>query len=146
MSLSTRLPLADVYVTGRPAPKGSLRFVGHGRVVESSGRLLSPWMDAVRWSLRAVRPVLTDGPVDVAVAFALDRPARTRYSDVPYGRPDLDKLVRAVLDAATGIVWVDDGQVVRVVASKCWASPDRPAGARVTIWSATFPPEPLPTC
>ena len=33
-------------------------------------------------------------------------------------RPDLDKLARAVLDALTGIVWVDDDQVVELAYRK----------------------------
>jgi len=37
----------------------------------------------------------------------------------PATRPsDLDKLVRAVLDALTGIVWKDDAQVVALKATK----------------------------
>lgn len=32
--------------------------------------------------------------------------------------PDLDKLTRAVLDALTGIVWVDDRQVVALHSTK----------------------------
>ena len=35
-------------------------------------------------------------------------------------RPDIDKLARAVLDALTGIVWVDDDQVVELVCRKRW--------------------------
>jgi Holliday junction resolvase RusA-like endonuclease len=35
--------------------------------------------------------------------------------------PDLDKLIRAILDALTGVVWRDDGQVVDIVASKVYA-------------------------
>jgi Holliday junction resolvase RusA-like endonuclease len=35
--------------------------------------------------------------------------------------PDLDKLVRAILDSLTGVVWRDDAQVVDIVARKVYA-------------------------
>ena len=37
-------------------------------------------------------------------------------------RPDVDKLTRAVLDALTGIVYVDDCQVVSLLAQKEWGT------------------------
>jgi Holliday junction resolvase RusA-like endonuclease len=33
----------------------------------------------------------------------------------------LDKLIRAVLDALTGIAYIDDGQVVEITASKIYS-------------------------
>ena len=45
--------------------------------------------------------------------------------------PDLDKLQRAVLDALTGIVYVDDAQVVEIEAGKC--GPSQSPGAKVWI-------------
>lgn len=53
---------------------------------------------------------------------------------------DLDKLERAVLDALTGIIWDDDGRVVRVVGEKHYAPGSTPqeselyAGAWVRCW------------
>ena len=38
--------------------------------------------------------------------------------------PDLDKLVRSVLDALTGYAYIDDRQVGSLVASKEWTGPD----------------------
>jgi Holliday junction resolvase RusA-like endonuclease len=39
-------------------------------------------------------------------------------------RPDVDKWLRQVLDALTGAVYRDDGQVVTVAASKVFADDD----------------------
>jgi Holliday junction resolvase RusA-like endonuclease len=41
---------------------------------------------------------------------------------LPATRPDIDKLLRAVLDALTGLVFVDDGQVVTVNMAKEYAN------------------------
>jgi Holliday junction resolvase RusA-like endonuclease len=37
--------------------------------------------------------------------------------------PDLDKLVRAVLDALTAVAYRDDGQVTRITATKEYGTP-----------------------
>lgn len=36
----------------------------------------------------------------------------------PIGRPDLDNLVKLTKDALNGVLWVDDAQVVRLIAEK----------------------------
>lgn len=45
-------------------------------------------------------------------------------------RPDVDKLSRAVMDALTGVVWRDDGQVVSKQVSKHY---DTTPGVRIII-------------
>ena len=41
---------------------------------------------------------------------------------MPSVAPDLDKLIRAVLDGLTAIAYVDDGQVVSIVAEKAYGA------------------------
>jgi crossover junction endodeoxyribonuclease RusA len=60
-----------------------------------------------------------DIPIGVSVSVALPRPKslpRKQASHVK--KPDLDKLIRAVLDALTGIGYEDDSQVVMIDAIK----------------------------
>ena len=45
-------------------------------------------------------------------------------------KPDLDKLVRCIKDALTGIAWKDDAQVSLVCATKVY---DEQPGARISI-------------
>lgn len=45
-------------------------------------------------------------------------------------KPDLDKLVRAVQDALTGIIYKDDGQVCRLTANKNYAAHE---GVRIFV-------------
>jgi crossover junction endodeoxyribonuclease RusA len=52
-------------------------------------------------------------PVSVAVVFTFVRPASVSQKRTQMVvRPDLDKLIRAVLDALTGVLYEDDSQVV----------------------------------
>jgi Holliday junction resolvase RusA-like endonuclease len=54
------------------------------------------------------------------MVFGLHAPQDKRHGYPK--RPDLDKLVRAVLDSLTGVCYEDDSQVIRLRASKVWAS------------------------
>ena len=71
---------------------------------------------------------LTEG-VGVTLRFRLPKPKRT-VRERPTVRPDLDKLVRAVLDALSGVCFEDDAQVLSLYTSKRYS--DRP-GVDISI-------------
>ena len=68
-------------------------------------------------------------PVEIEMIFTMMRP-RTVTRPEPSVAPDLDKLVRAVLDGLTAIAYRDDGQVTTLTASKIYG--DR-AGVSVKV-------------
>lgn len=126
-------------VVGIPRPQGSvMAFMAGGkpRVAQggskTSRQALSSWREAVAGEARtwrAARPefVTLEGPVQVKLTFRLQRPKshpKTRRT-WPTGKNsgDLDKLVRSALDALTGVLFVDDSQVVGLVTSKDWGDP-----------------------
>jgi len=91
--------------------------------------------------------VTIDGPVCVDLAFYFERPKshlngsgslRKGYSSSHIVKPDLDKLVRAILDSGTvGLVWRDDAQVVRLTATKNYvqeSGAEALPGVRVKVW------------
>lgn len=128
----------EFFVPGKPAPQGSKRHVGRGILVESS-RECGPWRERVAIAAHnAMRssglPILA-GAVTVILDFTLPRPksAPKRSTPPAVKRPDLDKLQRAVLDAITGVVIVDDSQVVNIVASKTLAEFDQSPGVTIGI-------------
>lgn len=100
-------------MVGRPAPQGSKNALG----MEAS-RFLEPWRNDVRMACEKVidRYELgqVTGPVRVSITFFLAGPPKADPGRVyPVGVPDLDKLVRATLDAIThSELWKDDSQVV----------------------------------
>ena len=117
-------------VRGHPAPQGSKRHVGNGRMVESS-KHVAPWREAVRHTA-TISYALTnpEGPIDapivVDMVFTFARPKshyrtgrnahllRDAAPTHPTGPPDLSKLARSTEDALTDAgVWRDDALVWR---------------------------------
>lgn len=106
-------------IVGVPVPKGS-KSLFRGRMVESS-KAWPAWLQLLRdesaIAMRQDRHPLFQGPVSVTLTFVLPKPQRPR-SPFHVTKPDLDKLIRGVLDGLTKIVWYDDAQVFEIVAVK----------------------------
>lgn len=135
-----------IRVVGRPAPQGSKRHVGGGRFVEAS-KYLKPWRTAVSTAARRLTPKgwHTNMGVSMTVTFILARPkshfrCNGKLKDTAprlcLGRiGDLDKLVRAVFDALTGIAYDDDSQVFDLHAERRYAIGYEKPGAIITVTS-----------
>lgn len=104
-------------------------------MVESS-KAVKPWRVDVAWAAREAFLTPFDGPVRLELGFVMPRPksAPKRSTPAAVKRPDLDKLVRAVMDAVTGVVVVDDSQVVHLVATKRIAEIGEPSGVELTAY------------
>lgn len=122
-------------VPGNPAPQGSKRHVGNGRMVESS-KAVGPWRERI--ALVAHNAMLGQPVIQAAVAvelhFVMPRPKTTpRVTPPAIKRPDIDKLVRACLDAFTGVCFADDSQVTGLNATKRIAEIGETTGVHVRI-------------
>ena len=124
-----------------PAPQGSKRHVGGGRMVESSPKL-KPWREAVRQEALATGEPCTDQPVYVHLLFRFRRPKghynakgelKASAPQTVATRPDLDKLCRSTLDGIAGVLFADDRQVAFLVASKEYALPGELEGCQIEI-------------
>lgn len=134
-ALDTRPYELDIFVPGRAAPQGSKRHVGGGRLIESS-KAVAPWRTTVAWhTAQAYTGPPLQGALQVVLEFVMPRPASTPKRTTPAAikKPDLDKLIRAVFDALTGVVWRDDSQVIEVVASKQLAELDEQPGCHIRV-------------
>ena len=131
-------------VRGHPITQGSMRafvnrYTGRAAVTSSNQSKMQLWRHAVSDEARKARETanveMFAGPVAVSVEFRLARPASApkRRITWPIGARsgDVDKLARAVLDALTGVLFVDDSQVTRLQVSKLWGEP----GATVLVGS-----------
>lgn len=122
-------------VPGKPVPQGSMKaFVRGSRAyLTSDNPALKDWRAAVGFYALKAGAELIEGPIRVDVAFTLQRPKshhrtgknarliRDSAPVLPTTKPDVDKLLRAVLDSLTGICFVDDAQVTQVNATKSYA-------------------------
>lgn len=124
-------------VYGTPVPQGSLRAFnvgGKARVSQGGSaegrRKLGDWRQAIGEEARRALPddaPLLEGPVYVTVSFLMPKPkSAPKYLRHVTKKPDLDRLLRALLDAITGVLIVDDAQVVSVSAAKSYAIETRP--------------------
>jgi crossover junction endodeoxyribonuclease RusA len=105
------------FVKGRPVPQGSMKFIRPGVMIHSRAHDLAVWRaDIARNAeLNGYKPI--SGGVQVAIHFIFLKP-KSVTRDTPWVKPDLDKLIRAVLDGLTGVAYQDDCQVVTITASK----------------------------
>jgi crossover junction endodeoxyribonuclease RusA len=129
-------------VLGDPQPQGSMRaFIPKGwsrAVLTSSNKKMKPWRQEVAGTAlaemeKAGLECSDNGvPFRLALVFRFKRPKSVRKT-VLYKttHPDTDKLIRAILDALTGIVWHDDAQVVEIRAKKEFGEH---SGAQITFW------------
>lgn len=120
-------------VNGQPAPQGSKRHVGNGRMIEASKKV-GPWREAVKEAVSLLELEPLTGPLYVEMKFYLQKP-KTVKRLVPTVPPDLDKLVRGLFDALTiAGVWEDDALVIEIgTTQKLYADEDNPPGCLVAI-------------
>ena len=117
-------------IPGAAAPQGSKRAIrlrtGRTVLVESSARVKPFRAVAALAATEAWRGPPYRECVGLEVTFRFVRPKSHYKTDgslrvgVPLapGKPDIDKLLRALLDALTGVIYVDDLQVACIWATK----------------------------
>ena len=136
-------------VEGKAEPQGSARAFmpkagGRFPIVTSDNPKLKGWRKAVSFSAmdamasagKSMFP-FQDGPVTLTVDFYLPRPATLKAYAAHLGRPDVDKLARAVGDALTGIVYADDSQIDMLVVRKGYAAPGTLPRAEIVVHATT---------
>ena len=138
---------------GTPRPAGSKRgFLNKhsGRIcmVDASGDKGRMWrQDVARAALEAMHEQadceLLDGPLELVLTLHMPRPkhhyrsgGRILKDTAPKwhtNKPDSTKLLRAVEDAMTGIVWNDDSQVARQHVEKVYCEERQLCGCSVVV-------------
>jgi len=130
----------EFFVPGTPAPQGSKRYIGRGISLESS-KALPTWRHDIRtaaqdyatqvpWSMP-----FTGQPLTMGLVFVMPRPTSTPKRRTPPAikRPDLDKLLRAVCDALTTVLFTDDSAITRLTAAKRLADIGETPGAHIVL-------------
>lgn len=126
--------MATAWVPGDPVGKGRPRLGRGGRVyTPDATRRAEHAVAAAWWS--PVIPI--EIPVEVWVTAYYARPkdhflkdgslsAAGKRLPVPMKTPDLDNVVKLVLDALNGVAYRDDKQVQRFMADRYWATEEGP--------------------
>lgn len=141
-----------VYAT--PVPQGSMKsFIIKGKwgakdrsIVTSDNKKLKPFRGQVTETAMAVlsekgiaQPFAGKHvPVSILADFYLAKPQSVAKKRVhPSVKPDLDKLIRSLCDAMTGVIFSDDAQIVEFNVRKKYGSPER-VEVSITILEGGF--------
>lgn len=131
------------FIPAAPTPKGSAKLKYSFR---RKGMIVVPDNGEKQASFKAIAlPVLNQamagkarlgGNVALKARYYVPRPVSV-YRARPNVKPDLDKLLRMLLDVCTEAgVWNDDGQVVNIDAAKYYADDEHAIGVHVWIREA----------
>ncbi len=115
----------SMFIPGVPVPQPRPRITvrgRHGVAYVPRDHPIHEWRKKIADRMR--REMGTCSPVSgvslrVVMEFYLPQPASNK-KPLPIGRPDLDNLAKAVLDAGNGLIWRDDSQVTTLATSKRW--------------------------
>lgn len=146
---------AEFFVCGTPQQKGSTKSWYNPRakriVTVSDNDKLKFWESNVRTKAGGEwQGAPSDGSVRVDAMFFFERPQSHYGTGRNAGRlkdsapqehlkcPDLDKLVRGLLDGMTEVVFKDDRQVISITAEKRYLTP-AVAPARIKLSSFLHP-------
>jgi crossover junction endodeoxyribonuclease RusA len=139
------------FIPGIPAPGGSKRaFVINGRAhITDDCKRNKPWRESIAvFARQAYQGDPLTGPLSLVVEFVMPRPkghyGSGRNASVlkpsapmfPAVKPDCTKLLRALEDALTGILWRDDATIVKQYVCKSYG--EQP-GASVFVAVASSP-------
>ena len=132
----------ELFVPGQPIAQGSKRHVGNGVIIESNHGPLKLWRNRVALSAGELIRGHTwqfDRPIAVDLTFVFPRlknAPKHKPTKPKTSAPDIDKLIRAVFDALTSVLFNDDAQVVDVFARKRYAEIGEPAGVHILVTTA----------
>lgn len=118
---------ATYRIPGRPVAQGRPRFYRVGAGIRAVDPMASrKWKEKARRAFVAESAQLMEGPLSVNVTSVFPLPQKD-YSKMKQKkfifhdkRPDLDNLVKAVLDAGNGVLYADDCKVVMLSARKVY--------------------------
>lgn len=110
--------MIDLVIYGKPVGKARPRFSRRGgKVVTFTPRETQIYEQNIK-SLAQVAMIgkaMLEGPVKVTITAYFAHKKKTGWH---ISRPDIDNVVKAILDGLNGVVFADDAVVAQLVASK----------------------------
>ena len=119
----------SITIPGEPIAQGRPRFSNRGGFVKAydpaksrEGKQSIKYFVANKIEDDDVGPL--EGPLYMRIQFGIKLPTSQHRKRTPVPRkwrikkPDLDNLIKLVKDACSGIVYIDDNQIVKISAEK----------------------------
>lgn len=132
----------EFFVAGTPVPQGSTKAFYIKKiekvVTTHSNKSTGAWRQRIASEAQRISQGFYEDDrmvgyeMDLMFIFEKPKSAPKRWVH-DTKRPDLDKLVRACLDALTNIAFPDDSQVITITAGKRYAGPNEVPGLRVSV-------------
>ncbi len=145
-NLTDDLNVVEFFVGGEPVPQGftkSFYIKKLNRVVTTHGnKNTNRWRERIAHEAQCTDEARTftffsddrRQGYDVQLSFVFTKPKSTpKKYKLNTKRPDLDKLIRAVLDGITDVLIPDDAQVISITASKCYGDCNQPPGLKIRV-------------
>lgn len=122
-----------IVVPGQPTGKGRPRFTRQGRAYTPAKtkvyeELIAGFarreMEAAGWD-RTPLPVKLHilAQFEIPKSWTKTKKSQALLGEITPGRPDIDNIAKAVLDALNGIVYDDDAQVAQLMVKKVYGQP-----------------------
>jgi len=124
----------QLFVNGLPKAQPRPRLAGNGKVFNP--HTADAWKKEIQAAFLMCRRETINTPVSLTVRFYLQAPKSRNKNDMESmkhnAKPDLDNLLKAVMDAMTGVqIWEDDALVYKIASEK-WYTPTK-TGAQIII-------------
>lgn len=123
-------------ISGEPVPQGRPRFVSRGRFVQTyDPKKSKDYKKLVKQQVKAqFHDKLLSGALNVELKVyrpiqksitKRERALRLSGEHRPTIKGDIDNYFKAVTDACTGLIWVDDAQIVSTKSNKYYSDNPR---------------------
>ena len=136
--------IREYNIKGIPRPQPRPRASATGVFYSPNPPHIKKWKEAVR-DVVSDDTYSIEGPVYLQLNFRMPRPVRLlRKADpnreIPHtARPDIDNLVKLVMDVMTKEgVWDDDSQVCNILCSKYYHTKDGSPGVDIILFDPTL--------
>lgn len=127
----------ELTVEGDPVSWARPRFNGRrgfSASKQANAKTDLQWLLTEAWGKRD--PIARGIAVAINLEFHFRAPRKMDIGNYKTTKPDIDNLLKLVLDAANGIVWWDDGQVVQTTVTKLYAEK---AATVIKLWKIEEP-------
>lgn len=134
--------LIDIRIPGEPCAQGRPRFARRGKFMSAYDPPKSRnWKATAQQhmvdAMKRRRPL--EGPLscEIVATFTCPRSHWRKRTPQPvrlhWKTPDIENVAKAVLDAATGVLWLDDAQVARLLVVKLVGAQGAAPGLRFQV-------------